>query len=119
MKLLLPLVFSAFLAGCATSSYTVGAPINVENVAKIEHGKTTTENLIAMFGQPIAKSPLSATQEKWVYTYANGSATAQSYVVTMKVESQGHQQTLDLIIENGLVINHTFTDGPIQTMKVN
>ncbi|WP_410958425.1 hypothetical protein, partial [Salmonella sp. LS2020056sal] len=87
-----------------------GTPINVENVSKIEHKKTTKEDLISWFGEPITKTPINANQEKWIYTYINTSAKAQSYIVTMKVDTEGVQQTLDLIIENGIVVNHTFTD---------
>lgn len=119
MKLLLTLLLSLTLMGCATANYTLGTPINVENVTKIEHGKTTKADLVALFGEPYAKMPLTATQEKWVYTYVNTTAKAQSYIVSMKVDSQGIQQTLDLIIEEGIVVNHTFVNGPIQQVNVN
>lgn len=119
MKLLLSIVLAVFLVGCATANYSVGKPFNTENVEKIEHGKTTKQDLISMFGEPFSKTPLNATQEKWIYTYIQSSAKAQSYVISMKVESQGTQQTLDLIIENGVVVNHTFVNGPLQQVQVN
>lgn len=119
MKLLISIALAVFLVGCATANYSVGKPFNTENVTKIEHGKTTKQDLVAMFGEPYSKTPLTATQEKWIYTYVYGSSKAQSYVVTMKVDSQGHQQTLDLIIENGVVVNHTFVDSPVQQVRVN
>ncbi len=119
MKIFISLMLVIFLVGCATASYTVGQPFNVENVNKIENGKTTKQELILFFGEPFTKTPLNATQEKWIYTYVESSAKAQSYVISMKVESKGTQQTLDLIIENDVVVNHTFVNGPLQQVNVN
>ena len=65
-----------------------------------------------MFGEPYAKSAVSEADEKWICTYTNGSAHAQSYVVTMKVTTTGTQKTLDVLIRNDVVINYTFSEGP-------
>ena len=100
------------LGGCATSHFTAGRDFSSANVASITKGKTTTAELKSLFGEPYAKSPVSETDEKWVYTYTNGSAHAQSYVVTMKVTTTGTQKTLDVLIRNDLVINYTFSEGP-------
>ncbi|MDN3224588.1 hypothetical protein [Pseudomonas nunensis] len=105
-------LFLAFtLNGCATSHYTSGRDFPSANVQSIVKGKTTASDLKALFGEPFAKSPVNETDEKWVYTYANGSAHAQSYVVTMKVTTTGTQKTLDVLMRNDTVINYTFTEG--------
>lgn len=100
------------LGGCATSHFTAGRDFSSANVASITKGKTTTAELKSLFGEPYAKSPVSETDEKWVYTYTNGSAHAQSYVVTMKVTTTGTQKTLDVLIRNDVVIKYTFSEGP-------
>ena len=105
------LAMSLALSGCATSHYTSGKDFPSENVASIVKGKTTTTELKDLFGDPFAKSAVNETDEKWVYTYANGSAHAQSYLVTMKVTTTGTQKTLDLLIRNDTVINFTFNEG--------
>lgn len=105
-------------AGCATSSYSVGRDFSTENVNKILKGKTTGNDLLQMFGEPFSKTVLSETEEKWLYTYSSGTASAQSYVFTMKVESTGRQKTLDILLKNGVVTNFTFTDGPGLTSTV-
>ena len=74
--------------------------------------------LIFGFGEPFTKTVLSETEEKWLYTYSSGTASAQSYVFTMKVESTGRQKTLDILLKNGVVTNFTFTDGPGLTSTV-
>jgi hypothetical protein len=52
--------------------------------------------------------------------YSNGTAKAQSYIVTMKVETTGTQKTLDVLITDGVVSNFAYTekDNP-HGMQVN
>ncbi|MGY3173847.1 outer membrane protein assembly factor BamE (lipoprotein component of BamABCDE complex) [Pseudomonas sp. TE12234] len=100
------------LIGCATSHFTAGRDFPSTSVANITKGKTTTTELKSLFGEPYAKSAVSETDEKWVYTYTNGSTHAQNYVVTMKVTTTGTQKTLDVLIRNDVVINYTFSEGP-------
>jgi len=111
-KATLALVLAFTLNGCATSHYTNGRDFPSANVPSIVKGKTTATDLKTLFGEPFAKSPVNETDEKWVYTYSNGSAHAQSYVVTMKVTTTGTQKTLDVLMRNDVVINYTFTEGP-------
>jgi len=106
------------LTGCATSSYTYGNNFASENVSKIVKGKTTKQEIVTMFGQPFLKSVISKTGEKWVYSYSSGTASAQSYLVTTTVETTGTQKMLDILIENGIVENYTFTEGPMPKTTV-
>ncbi|WP_097303518.1 hypothetical protein [Pseudomonas chlororaphis] len=113
MKKLIAVIGMCFvLGGCATSHYTAGRDFSSANVASITKGKTTTAELKSLFGEPYTKNAVSETDEKWIYTYTNGSAHAQSYVVTMKVTTTGTQKTLDVLIRNDVVINYTFSEGP-------
>ena len=111
-KLIAVMGMCVALGGCATSHYTAGRDFPSVSVASITKGKTTTAELKSLFGEPYAKSAVSETDEKWIYTYTNGSAHAQSYVVTMKVTTTGTQKTLDVLIRNDVVINYTFSEGP-------
>ena len=111
-KLIAVMGMCVALGGCATSHFTAGRDFPSASVGSITKGKTTTTELKSLFGEPYAKSAVSETDEKWVYTYTNGSAHAQSYVVTMKVTTTGTQKTLDVLIRNDVVINYTFSEGP-------
>jgi len=112
-------ICSLFLvSACATSSYSGGKDFNSENVSNIVKGETTKEELVQLFGQPYSKSVISSTGEKWIYTYFSGTASAQSYVVTMNVESTGMQKTLDILIEDGVVTNFTYTESPMPNTKM-
>jgi len=99
------------LAACATSSYSVGKPFPSDQVATIKKGETTTTEILAKFGEPFSKSAISATQEKWLYSYVEGSAN----VNLGQVKSTGTQKTLDLLLDNEIVVNYTFTEGPVST----
>lgn len=105
------LITIATLSGCATSNYSIGTDFSVEKASEIIKGETTTSQLVALLGEPYSKHVLSKTQEKWMYFYSAGSAKAQSYIVTMDVKTSGTQKTLDVLIEDGVVVNYTLTQN--------
>jgi hypothetical protein len=108
------------LSGCATSSYSVGKSFPSENVSQIVKGKTTSEEMVSLFGEPYTKTVISATDEKWVYMHSEGTAKAQSYIVIMDVKTTGTQKMLDVLITDGVVANFAFTEGQNPyTMQVN
>ena len=97
-KLIAVMGICVALGGCATSHYTADRDFPSASVTSITKGKTTTTELKSLFGEPYAKSAVSETDEKWIYTYTNGSAHAQSYVVTMKVTTTGTQKSRYVLI---------------------
>lgn len=110
------IIFAAFIAlatlsGCATSNVTYGRDFASQNVQKIVKGKTTTAELVALVGQPFMKTPISAKEERWHYQYTSSVSEAQSYVIVMDVKTSTLQKVLDVIIENGIVTNYTFTQN--------
>lgn len=107
------LAFCGLLSACATSHYSTGRDFASANVSQIVKGKTTTAELENLFGEPFAKTPVNETDEKWAYSYTDASTHAQSYIVSMQVTTKGTRKALDLLIRNGVVINYTFTDGPL------
>lgn len=111
-KLLISLAFTIVITGCAQSSYSVGNDFSTEYIEKIEKGRTTTKELNEWFGEPYSKSVLSASKTKWMYVYTSGTAKVQSYVFTANVETKGTQKVLDLLIEDDIVVNYTFTNTP-------
>lgn len=102
-------VMYVLLAGCASASYSVGKDFDESKIILIDKGKTTSQEILGLFGEPFSKSVMSANQEKWLYSYSSGVATARNYVVTNKVETTGNQKTLDLLIQDGVVLNFTYS----------
>lgn len=96
------------IGGCTyTSEVSYGTPFNSEQVSGIVKGSTTTIELESIFGQPSIKSVLSENEEKWVYSYTGGSASAQAF--TMKTTSDISTHMLDILIRDGKVINFAET----------
>jgi len=104
---------SAGQSNCRSIHYSVGEDFNSADISSIERGKTTAAELVSTFGEPFSKTVISEDEEKWIYTHASGTAKAQNYLVTMRVESEGIQKTLDLLLKDGVVVNYTYNEGPI------
>lgn len=85
-----------------------GTQFTKEQVAQIEKKVTVKEDLIRIFGEPNLKTVISETGEKWIYTYTGGSASAQAF--TGKTTSDISTHMLDILIENGVVVNFVETN---------
>jgi outer membrane protein assembly factor BamE (lipoprotein component of BamABCDE complex) len=102
-------------SGCATSTATSGHDFDSATVSQIQKGVTTTEQLVQMFGPPYSKTVKSETDEEWSFQYAVATAKARAgFLGDMKVETTGHQKTLNVLIRGGVAINYTFNEGPIE-----
>lgn len=106
------------MSGCVSTSYSVGKSFSSDSVTKIIKGKTTSAQLIQLFGEPFTKSLISANEEKWIYMHSSSTSSAKSYVFTMEVKTTGTQKTLDILLKDGVVINYAFTEGPTPTYTV-
>ncbi|EHH2508280.1 hypothetical protein [Vibrio parahaemolyticus] len=103
------LAAASMLSACVyTSNVDYGAKFTKEQVAQIEKKVTTKEDLIRILGEPNVKTVMSETGEKWVYTYTGGSASSQAF--TGKTTSDISTHMLDILIENGVVVNFAETN---------
>ena len=108
------------LLGCATSSFSVGKNFSSKNVSQIVKGQTTSKEMVTLFGEPYSKNLISATDEKWIYMYSAGTATAQSYILSMDVKTTSTKKVLEVLITDGVVSNFAFTKGQNPyTMQLN
>jgi len=100
------------LFGCTThtTNYTLGRDFSAESVSKIQKGVTTTDELVALLGEPYSKSVISENEEKWLYMYLHSSATARASL-TPDVTTSGIQKNLDVLIKDGKVVNYAYTEG--------
>lgn len=109
-KILLPVLIATPLYGCTyTSKMDYGTQFTAEQVSQIKRNVTTKADLIRIFGEPALKSVLSETDEKWVYTYTGGTASAQVY--TMKTKSNISTHMLDILIKSDVVVNFAETNN--------
>jgi outer membrane protein assembly factor BamE (lipoprotein component of BamABCDE complex) len=114
MKQILLIALVLGLAGCTyTNEMKTGTPFDSYKVVQIQKGKTTEQNLVTMFGQPTTKAVLNEHDMKWIYSYTDGSASAQMF--TAKTTSNFTMHMLDILIRDGVVINYAETNSPINT----
>ena|SRR5258708_2543379 len=113
---LLPVLWlSLALFGCATAHTTAGRDFDATKVSQIVKGKTTSSDILAMFGTPYSKQPKDNDEEMWVYSYAEATAHAQSmgFGVTSS-EATGFKKNLYILLKgNKTVSNYTLDEGPI------
>lgn len=103
------------LAGCTfgfhRSVHNDGFDFPSENVSKILIGKTTGDELIKMFGGPLAKFEVSENEERWKYSYSTGIEIGEQGFLTDTVQSASYHKTLVILLKNGTVTNFTFNEG--------
>lgn len=105
------------LAGCSfgfhRSTHNDGFDFPSENVSKILIGKTTGDELIQMFGGPLAKYEVSENEERWKYSYSTGTEIEEQVFLTDTVQLTSRQKTLVILLKNGTVTNFTYAESSV------
>jgi hypothetical protein len=103
------------VVGCTLAfhrtTYNDGFDFPSENVNKIMIGKTTGDELIQMFGGPLAKIEVSEDEEEWKYSSSTGTEIVVKGFLTDKEQSTGQHKTLDIMLKNGTVTDFTYTES--------
>jgi hypothetical protein len=101
--------------GCALSyhrtTYNDGFDFPSENISKIVKGKTTGDELVEIFGGPLAKSEVSEDEEIWRYSSTTGTKIEQTGFLSDEVQSTRQHKTLDVRLKNGIVTDFSYTEG--------
>ena len=106
-----------FLWGCATAHSTAGRDFDTSKASQIVKGKTTADELVAMFGKPYSKQPEANGGERWLYSYATATAHATAFFGS-HVETTGYKKNLNILINSNRVVeNYVVDEGPIDTQK--
>jgi hypothetical protein len=93
------------------STYNDGFDFPSENVNKIMKGETTGDELIRLFGGPLAKIEISENEEEWKYSSSTGTEIVENGFLTDEEQSTGQHKTLDIMLKNGTVTDFTFTES--------
>ena len=115
---LLTLSVAAFMilavVGCAlsfgSSTNNDGFDFPSENVKKIVIGKTTSNELIHMFGGPLAKYDVAENEEQWTYSYSTGNKYEVRGFLTDTAQSTRRRKTLSIQLKNGTVTSFSYTE---------
>lgn len=111
MKTISLLLLVVFLSGCASSGYKINygtSTLNQENVNTIVKGKTTKQQVLDTFGNPLSKTSISSG-EMWVYSRSTETATAKNFFsgTEYAVSAMGLSINFD---ENGIVNNYSVSE---------
>lgn len=109
---------SVFLASCASSIQ--GMKIDSAQVNQIQKAKTTEAEVIKMFGKPFQVTT-TGNQKNLFYTYmeTSGSIGFKGILLTIftlgtyspPVNTTTESNSLNVIIENGIVKDFTYSEG--------
>lgn len=121
----LGLFLAVSVAGCATtriSSYDDGLDFRVEDTKRIIVGKTTSAELLKLFGEPYAQRMTDYTEESlyrgnptplWIYQHLYGTQTDQSvFFFPTSMRRKGWWKQLIIVLKNGIVVSYSVSDGP-------
>lgn len=109
----LSIIAIAFLAACASSTFTQGREFSTENVSQIVKGKTTEADIAQLFGAPFSKTVKEDGTEIWLYTYTVGESTAHVYLFYASTHTTGTQKTLNVTLAKGVVTTFSYTEGAV------
>ncbi len=119
-RVLIAFVAALAMAGCASTGNKVLKNETAETVAaKIHKGKTTKDEVRAMFGGPLTTSFTDNGNEIWKYEFTKAHAKAVNFipVVSMfKSGSEGTKKELTIFFDsNGIVKNYTMSTSKVET----
>lgn len=98
MRIVYKLIVALFIISCATS--IVGRDFNLVDVDKLEEGKTTTSEVMQIFGQPMSKTVTSEGIEVWIYIHSKASGSIYTEIKS-KVKS------MSITFKDGVVSSFT------------
>lgn len=104
------------LCGCSIApiTKTIGRDFDETKVSQIKKGVTTADGVLTLLGEPNTKQFLSTNQVMWHYTYRNEVKTDEFHWVAPIVErTSGVNKNLDLLLQDGIVINFAYAKAPI------
>jgi predicted small secreted protein len=111
------LLVLAVLAGCGTTK-TTGRDFDASKIHDLKKGATTSDELIALLGQPLTKSVESANGAVWEYSWKKATSRTTTSSNGAVIKTEGDLKTLQVLIKNGVVVNYTYKDDPFWDEKL-
>jgi outer membrane protein assembly factor BamE (lipoprotein component of BamABCDE complex) len=116
--LIAALVLCLGIWGCATAESTGGRDFDSSQVSQIVKGKTTSDEILKMFGPPSYKQPEVDDAERWSYSYVTETNQIHNSF-GLKEEITGYKKNLNLLLnKDKIVVNYTLDEGPIDKQTI-
>lgn len=96
-------LMTILISGCATQRHTSGQPIQDDEVSRIVKGKTTMEDVIALFGEPTRAVPMG---DEMIYTYEYRVTKGQTmfFPYVASGESKDEADKLSIVFDKNKVV---------------
>ena len=103
----------AGLAGCSTgTTKTTGRDFDTAKIQDLKKGVTTSNELVRLLGQPLSKTVEAPDVALWEYLWKKTTTQAATSSGEGVIDTAGDQNTLVVLIKNGVVVNYTYKDAP-------
>lgn len=116
MKKYLLLILVIILAGCTSVlRQDIGSKTLIpDNINRIERGKTTQKDVLAIFGEPMSKTQAGQFGTMWTYSRSTSSTTTNFFAFSPKYEAKGSALTVTFD-NDGMVKDYYYSEiNPIQ-----
>lgn len=115
-KIILALAVSAMLSGCVMKSTAhAGKDFDETKISQIVSKQTTEADLLRLMGEPVKKEIVSDNEVKWTYEYVTSNAAVRMFSTKPKVDVS--KKVLEVLIRDGVVVNHAYTNPGTTTYK--
>ena len=119
-KYVLLLAVFALLSGCASSGNEKVRAETMDTVAaKVTKGKTTKDQVKAIYGEPLHVSLTDGGSEVWTYEYAHISSHAVNFVPIVNLFAMKHDVNKNEVVfifdQNNVVQNYTVHASQTET----
>jgi outer membrane protein assembly factor BamE (lipoprotein component of BamABCDE complex) len=104
--------------GCTTVQSTSGRDFDSSKVSQVVKGKTTSNEILEMFGRPSYKQPELDDEERWSYSFVT---TTNVYhdILDSRSDITGYKKNLNILFnKDKVVVNYTIDEGPIDKESV-
>ncbi len=104
--------------GCTTVQSTSGRDFDNSKVSQIVKGKTTSNDILEMFGRPASKQPEMDDAERWSYYFVTTTNVFKDMLDT-RSDITGYKKSLNVLFNKDKVVaNYTMDEGPIEKESV-
>jgi outer membrane protein assembly factor BamE (lipoprotein component of BamABCDE complex) len=103
---------------CTTVKSTSGRDFDSSKVSQVVKGKTTSNEILEMFGRPSYKQPEMDDAERWSYSFVTTTNVVKDLLVPHS-DITGYKKSLNILFnKDKVVVNYTMDEGPIDKESV-
>lgn len=110
------MAFALLVSGCASVEY--GKPIEKDSLSRVQKGRTTKQEVEAIYGKAQSTSLNMDGSELLSYSYGSTKAKTSPLMFIpivglffMKTKGESQTQTLQFLVKENIVSNYSYSEG--------